>query len=559
MSSSQNNNLSAKEREILERQRKLAASLNNKRPPPPPGAPPPQSSNHSVPLRKPAAAISSLVKQFSAKPAPPVIDLSRSPVKTKNGAAPPPSTAAAAVAVAAAVKRPPVAAQKRPTKKRTVAQTKEFLISSARAKASNAALGISSTTSTADDRKPSPQIKRKKLRNVNDAGSLAKLVQHVGKDANGANGGAGDDSWQASTLPAVQPDDFWKHLRDWDFCSQFASLIQQQQQQSSAATSTAATTEPETSGSGSGSGSKTTTSNQPDTKTKPLPNVFLNARHYMAAWAPLCLAECRAQLLQEAMTNRNITTPIAVTTESSSSRKRHRPGDAMFVTDAWMEEETGGYILVKPKNVQDVVNSSSSKGDLSFTSNDLVVLIQNEYPTILSDINKGVARRPNGGAANMEENPHAFRSVALVGHMETSRQDWTKGGLVLKVSKRRWAAIGQPNMYLVKLGSNVTALREFTALCRVDTLPLQRYLFGRHLEREENRRKLSSRQSTEQLLKVLGGSEALGKGFIEHCRNKFNASQLTSIAASANEYGEGGFTLIKGPPGTGSKFLFCSL
>jgi senataxin len=27
---------------------------------------------------------------------------------------------------------------------------------------------------------------------------------------------------------------------------------------------------------------------------------------------------------------------------------------------------------------------------------------------------------------------------------------------------------------------------------------------------------------------------------------------LTAIAASAHEYGEGGFTLIKGPPGTGS-------
>ena len=116
-------------------------------------------------------------------------------------------------------------------------------------------------------------------------------------------------------------------------------------------------------------------------------------------------------------------------------------------------------------------------------------------------------------------------------------------------------------MHLVKLGSNVTALREFTALTRVDLLPLKRFLLGQHLtdghgRRSSNcgKRKEVVQQSTQKLLEKMGGSQALGTGFISYAQKKFNTSQLAAIAAAANEYGEGGFTLIKGPPGTGSKF-----
>ena len=125
-------------------------------------------------------------------------------------------------------------------------------------------------------------------------------------------------------------------------------------------------------------------------------------------------------------------------------------------------------------------------------------------------------------------------------------------GLILKVSKRKWAVIGKKEMYLVKVGSNVTALREFTALCSVDTLPMKQFLLGQHLEKAENRRKLSRNQPIEQLLQQMGGV-SLGDGFLNYASKKFNNSQLTAIAASAHEYGEGGFTLIKGPPGTGSE------
>lgn len=70
-------------------------------------------------------------------------------------------------------------------------------------------------------------------------------------------------------------------MRDWDLVSQYANTVQQQQQPKGGGTKN---DDDETSG----------ISNK-----KPLPNVFLNPCHYMAAWAPLCLAECRAQILQE--------------------------------------------------------------------------------------------------------------------------------------------------------------------------------------------------------------------------------------------------------------------
>jgi hypothetical protein len=58
--------------------------------------------------------------------------------------------------------------------------------------------------------------------------------------------------------------------------------------------------------------------------------------------------------------------------------------------------------------------------------------------------------------------------------------------LTLKVSKQKWSKIGSSlssssdgtEMYLLKLGSNITALREFTALCRVEQLSMKRFLLA---------------------------------------------------------------------------------
>jgi senataxin len=190
----------------------------------------------------------------------------------------------------------------------------------------------------------------------------------------------------------------------------------------------------------------------------------------------------------------------------------------------------------------------------------------------------------------VENTDNAFKRFCLVGHTEVQRKD--VDGLILKVSKRKWALIGTPSMYLLRIGGNITALREFTALCGVETIPLKKYLLGHHLEVSSNKGATGTTKSIvksssigtipenqkEALLNKMGGVQALGKGFTEYAQRKFNPSQLMAISASStgckcclqklsvmkiirslfshvHEHsptdGEGGITLIKGPPGTG--------
>ena len=481
--STMSNKLSSKEKEILERQRTLAARI---KPPPAP------SARDGEPILQPPV----VAPPPKANPA--VIDLTKST---------------------------DVSTQKRPSKKRPLASSAssaQAVLAAARAKVRTTSAPLTSSSQKELESKPSPKLIRKVVERRDSTGtSLAKLVQHVASTSTAAN--PPDLFENNNTMPSIEPDDFWKHLREWDFLSQFANETRLQQ-----------------------NGNAVSNNEGVDINSKkPLPDVFLSHRHYMAAWAPLCLAECRAQILQKVNSNGGVKAkPILVNTESTSSRSRARvhKRNAPMADISWMQEnETGSYVMVRPQRRQD-------GSDLSFSANDLVLLLRSDFPTILNDIEKGIARPPDG---KDPEDAHAFKSVGLVGHTEMSRNELN--GLVVKVSKRRWAVVGKKEMYCIPLGNNITALREFTALCRVDQLPLKKYLFGLHLEKMENRRKLSSRQSTEQLLQLMGGKQSLGPGFIDFCKNKFNASQLTAITASAHEYGDGGFTLIKGPPGTGSK------
>ena len=139
-----------------------------------------------------------------------------------------------------------------------------------------------------------------------------------------------------------------------------------------------------------------------------------------------------------------------------------------------------------------------------------------------------------------------------------------------------WKEVGQSEMTLLKIGCNITSLREFTALCRLDSIPLLDYILGSKMScKSKQQRQLSTtttgnkssgvneydidvidpsveeKRAKKEVLSSMGGSSALGKGFAEYASHKFNLSQLGAISASAQEYGDGGFTLIKGPPGTG--------
>lgn len=334
-------------------------------------------------------------------------------------------------------------------------------------------------------------------------GSLAELVRNVTTTDMAAAADA--------VLPTIQADDFWKYIREWDFCTQFGKAIGPNSNDAGAQSS-----------------------------RKPLPNIFLNVKQYIALWAPLCMAECKAQIIQEASTKMTAPFPVKVTKGASFLRQGGRGNfnnKAIVDFTNNFEEETASYVTLVPEQ-------RGAGNKMNFMVHDICLLLTAERCDLLKLLRTGRAVPPS------EET--SWDMAALVGHVENPRKGVQ--GLTLKVSKRKWAKMRNTNlMYLVHLGCNITALREFTALCRIDMLPLQKFLLGQHLERGKPR-KLSRNQSTQQLLNEMGGKVALGEGFSKYAQSKFNTSQLTAIAASAAEYGDGGFTLIKGPPGTGSEY-----
>jgi len=293
---------------------------------------------------------------------------------------------------------------------------------------------------------------------------------------------------------AVDPEDFWKNLRDWDVLTAYVKEVGANQQSRV---------------------SKNEKNEETDSRSKALPDTYISHRHYIASWAPLCLAECRAQMLSELLQNtKTVFYPVLIETPKSNI------GSAM----------DSAVIICKSKN-------RGQRSDLQFYANDCVVLIPTEHVDLV---------QRNMKEGDTEKN---MRKYGILGHTEHARKG--VDGLQLKVSKKHWAKVGGTEMSIWKIGSNITAWREFTALCRVESIPLTRYLLGQQLDGSQPEQQQLASTTKTQLLEKMGGTTALGKGFTAYANAKFNQSQLLAISAAAMEYGNGGFTLIKGPPGTG--------
>ena len=254
------------------------------------------------------------------------------------------------------------------------------------------------------------------------------------------------------------------------------------------------------------------------------------------------MAECRAQLLQEAtiQLTKNPPYPVSVQVLKEQFHRKNQSNTDPLQWDA-MEIDSSIHLKINPLPQK----SSKNQKQPNVLANDLCILIDRADLSSSSNSTHG-----------------------LVTHAQVTRQK-SLHNLIVQADKRYWAKYGHADeMYLIVLPNNVTAWREFTALCHLEQLPLKRFLLGQHLEQQQQQTQQQSsvssnttktthpplaQLSTRRLLEKMGGKDALGKGFLEYASNKFNASQLTAIAASAHEYGEGGFTLIKGPPGTGSE------
>lgn len=399
---------------------------------------------------------------------------SSSIVSSKASAPPAGSTAGSA----------PSTLQKRPTLK---AKSADAVLKAARqrvlADGTAHVKGISSSsTTTGSSQVPLKQIARK----TNSI--LSNLITSSISTSLGA------PHLETGSYGQVEPDDFWRNIRDWDFVTHHVKNARSSEE------------------------SKEDEDVDAVHQKKPLPDRFVNHRHYIASWAPLCLAEMRAQLLQEATSNRsNKFIPVTIETNQKNM------GSALDCL----------VVIVKAK--------VRSTNEHFFHANDACLLVPEKHGDAVQRL----------FTSNQEPPDQSWRKCSLVGHTDFQRK--SLDGLQLKVSKKWWATIHESDSdewRLLKIGCNVTALREFTALCHMDTIPLKKYLLGQHLEACTASKSLSTLTKT-QLLNKMGGDNKLGKGFTAYAQHKFNASQLMAISASASDYGDGGFTLIKGPPGTG--------
>ena len=503
MSSNGERGKSQREREVIEQQKRLAERIGK------------HQINKAHSKHRPSATIKAGGLTFKAA------DLSKRPstanVPKKEGT----SGKLPAIQRKPALKRPSRPSLKRPSSVATV-------LAAARAKAVSRNDGRVSH-STKHNNEPNPQLdssssekvesktdypidsqklKRKvKLDKSLKSSHLASLVVNVAKEeASTSSSSISTASFALNTVP----DDFWKNLREWDFAMDLGRQQKQQELPKDRGTTSV---------------------------KKAIPDTFISARHYVATWAPLCLAETRAQLVSEVLTEfgqkprRNAFTLVDVETTWKSPRRERAVHTELMDLDSCRVR----------------LNAKQRGGDnQQFYANDVCCLIPVQHKDIVERLLRG------GQTHDMFD---SLKKCCMIGHTEVQRREIN--GLILKVSKRKWAQIGCSEMFLLRIGGNITALREFTALCKVETIPLKKYLLGNHLEKakEPLTRANQVAKEKEALLRKMGGVQALGKGFTVYAEQKFNQSQLMAISASAEGYGDGGITLIKGPPGTGSKFV----
>ncbi len=348
----------------------------------------------------------------------------------------------------------------------------------------------------------------------------------------------------------IEPNDYWKNIKSWNFIIDLNEKMCNQKRDGKKYN--------DRGNGGTLQGKRKhddfgkDNGNQPPvaSSVRPLPDTFASYREYCALWAPLCLDEARAQILSGAIAD----IPHWMN-DNNNTAKQSDKSPLRVLLEPLKDEVHGSSesMGVRVKNVLTPVYK-----DRSFMSNDIVLLVEKE---------SYLWEAFNGTLRNTQQQQPSTR-YGLVGHIEYSRKSIE--GLTIQVSRKLWSEMRSMELVLFNLGCNITSLREFTALCRIDSIPLlNNILAGSMTPKKESiqtKRGASGSRSEEfdvidysaeekraksKIISSMGGASALGKGFADYASRKFNLSQLGAISAAAQEYGNGGFTLIKGPPGTG--------
>lgn len=240
-----------------------------------------------------------------------------------------------------------------------------------------------------------------------------------------------------------------------------------------------------------------------------VPSQFHSYDHYFSVWKPLALQEVQAQVLNNVATDAPTPVPISATgfgaTYISKTCKIRVEVNKQMVTRHAQQQVDGLYandlVLISPSRrfLQDADAACKSIG--------------------------GKSGPPEGSTEQMSSQPPTGM-LAIVTTQRASRE-----GLTMLVLASRWNTIEKPDeLYLYKLNNLVTSIREFRALCDCRDYRLMPLLLsGQH------------RMGSMRL-------DSLGAEYVRWLNRTFNDSQLEAITAAATS---DGFTLIKGPPGTG--------
>ena len=515
---------SSREAEVLERQRlmatRLVAATTKKKPnakPPPPTAPRAKKTSSSATVAtKGAGTTKSPILIGGEITAEMALEHARRRAAARRNQQPSMQNDDQKKAAAAKPPPPSNSNKKRPTMRRTT---------------SSLAATSSRTTKIASGESSKPSASTSA---VAAAGSLSSLLLSNSDTAKYLKPNAPK---LLQHYDKIEPNHYWKNIRDWDFLGELNDKMGKNTSVSS------------------GKRNHESDGNTTTTKQQPLPDTFDSYRQYCALWAPLCLEEARAQILSEATSD----IPYWKSKPEKSPIK-------VFLQP--LKKDLDGSSENMGVQVKNVLTDNYK--DRSFIANDIVLLLKKE--SSVWEASKGNLYKADAAAQKPPsvQTKDTGRLMGLVGHIEYSRR--STEGITIQVSRKLWSQIGSQEMTLVKLGSNITALREFTALCRMDSIPLLDYILGSKMShyspvRMKKKRKLNAdvnddggdggnddvmdatsreKLAKKEILSKMGGSSALGKGFADHASHKYNISQLGAIAASAQEYGGGGFTLIKG-------------
>ena len=328
-------------------------------------------------------------------------------------------------------------------------------------------------------------------------------------------------SLSRSYYQQVHPDKFWSTMRNWDFLSDLNKAMKSK-----------TTNQDQENELKKGTKRALDESSGANEVKESLPDTFESVTQYKALWSPLLIEEAKAQIMSDVVAaqssrrtswiqNTQLSMGAVVKAEVSVSARTASDYDE---ESAPMEPT----VIIRLKRGSGIGCQVFSNDLLLFTPTSSTVEVALRGMAFNSANDSSVSH-----LTHLSKGRLGFVGRAL------NHRSGSVDGLLVRVTQKLWTQFSAlTELFVIKIGSNITAIREFNALMRVDKLPLNSYLLDAKAAADK-----PDRQPKGQVL------DELPVAFQTFLKSKANQSQLGAISAAAREYGDGGFTLIKGPPG----------